>query len=236
MESGKLAKVLILIQARSNSERLPGKVHLPLGGRAILLRILDECNRAAGFINRQPKSGAVVTVGIACPQGDQIATTYRDKAIIYEGPEKDVLTRYVNAVQSDGCDYVVRVTGDCAFIPAFVISRHIKTALLKRADFTTNTIVRTFIEGYDCEVLSRRFLERLDKISTPEEREHVTGAKQRLLSERGFHFCHIFERFDMSGLPKTSVDTQEDYERAVLIFNRQREKREIAARYGEVIQ
>ena len=229
------AKVLILIQARSASTRLPRKVHLPVNGKPILQRVLDTCNVAADFLNRQPNLNCVTQTAIACPIGDEIVGKYNAKAKVYEGSEHDVLDRFRSAVSEDGADLVVRVTADCVLIPAFIISRMIKAALYKRNDYTSNVIYRSFMEGYDCEVFKADFLDFLDAGSTEEERQHVTLAAKRLnlAGDRRFSALHVFDRIDLSRI-KTSVDTKEDYDRVCQLVERLEGKKAAAAINGTV--
>jgi spore coat polysaccharide biosynthesis protein SpsF (cytidylyltransferase family) len=66
--NGPTRVVLIGIQARTGSSRLPGKVNLPLGNKTILERIADSCTEAAMFLNRNAsKYNLFVRVAILCP-------------------------------------------------------------------------------------------------------------------------------------------------------------------------
>lgn len=230
--------VQIVIQARSNSSRLPNKVHEKVGDCTILERVIDECNQSADFINRQyGKFKSMVKVSLAVPHRDSIVQRYQRKVHVFQGDEKDVLGRYLGIVRTERPDLVVRVTADCVFLPAFVVSRHIKGALYEDADYTSNVLIRTFMEGYDCEVISRRCLEYLDSASLPEEREHVTAAIPRLIEKGEFPFtiAHIAERLDLSKI-KTSIDTKEDLARARHLHDLLKKKKAEMAKTGKVLE
>jgi spore coat polysaccharide biosynthesis protein SpsF len=168
---------------------------------------------------------------------------YRDQCLIIEGDELDVLARYVKASNQIKPAYIVRLTADCVFMPPHLISKHIKAAVLKNRDYTTNTWIRTWMEGFDVEVLSQRLLEWLDENAKGEDREHVTS----LIKSQGYdkfpfadpfelpNVCHILNDIDMSFF-KTSIDTEEDLKKAVDLFDRIKVKRCEAKRNGVVVQ
>lgn len=204
--------------------------------------ILDVCNSAASYVNRStPQYNAFVKTVILTPEGDPIVDKYKNQALIYEGSDKDVLSRYVKAAETEEAEYVVRVTSDCVFMASHVISRCIKSALIKEMDYVTNTLVRTFIEGQDVEVVSAKLLKWLDENATEAyDREHVTSYAVKKFYEKKFPFSrcdgrpsvhHILNEFDFSSY-KTSIDTKEEYDRAVQLFSDMRRKRNEATGSG----
>lgn len=234
-----MKRVLIAIQARSTSTRLPNKVNLQIGGKTLLQYVIDSCKRAVRFLDKLDIS---VSVCLVVPQGDPIVTIYRNGQVpIVEGDENDVLSRYVKASELFEADYVVRITADCLFIPPHHIHKHVKAAVTREKDYTSNTHFRTHKEGWDCEVLSRRLLEWLDdNATTAEDREHVTsliahGKPFPFMGEDGKQsICHIMSFYDESD-DKTSIDTQEEYERAVKRMQSFQVKTNEARKHGTYI-
>lgn len=232
----KLTNVLIGIQARSTSTRLPAKCFEMIGDRMLLQHVVDRCKSAADYMNRYTyKTGCGVSVALLVPFGDPIAERFRNRALVIEGPENDVLGRYMKAVQQNNPDYIVRVTGDCPLIPSYIISKHIKLALGQEYDYVSNVSEdsRTSIDGHDCEVISRKLLEHLDQTAEPgPDREHVTTLARREPPDWARMGC-VIGYFDHSGI-KLSVDTQEDLERTRQEYDRV-SKRVVAAerRYGK---
>lgn len=238
-----MRKVLIGVQARSTSTRLPQKVHLQVGGKSILRWVIEACQNAAGYLQRDRQSlqFGVQTV-VVTPKGDPVKSIYGTQIEVIEGSgdENDVLSRYVEAAKLFEADYVVRVTADCPRIPTYIIAKHIKSAILRERDYTTNVHFRTFPEGFDCEVISKRLLNWLDKnATTKEHREHVTT---RIAPGQDFPFhdydgkpsiCHILNDSDESH-QKTSIDTKEEYEALVEMFQQLRNKHNEAKKFGTV--
>jgi spore coat polysaccharide biosynthesis protein SpsF (cytidylyltransferase family) len=204
-------KVLIAIQARSGSTRLPRKAFELIAGRTMLDRVIDTCRYAANQIST---SGYPCDVAVLTPVGDVIVREFASRVTVIEGPEQDVLGRYKIAADRMMPDYVVRITGDCPLIPGSLISYMTTTAIGKGYDYYSNSDerFRTSIDGADCEVISRRALDHAaEAATTPYDREHVTPFIRREMppwARKGL----AFNNFDMSDV-KLSVDTTEDLER-----------------------
>lgn len=212
-----LTRVMIAIQARTNSTRLPGKVMKDLHGKRILDHVLDACLNASRYQNKfMDLKRVIVDVALVVPENDPIISAY-ENVLVYEGSEKDVLSRYYQIIdQADrpAPDYIVRITSDCPLIPPFVITKLITTALTNRYDYVSNTDerCRTAPDGWDCEVISKRLLKYAHENATdPYDREHVTPFMRSFNApwvKRGT----VINFIDLSRL-KLSIDTEYDLER-----------------------
>lgn len=207
--------VLIGIQARSTSERLPKKAFEYIGSKRMLDHVIDACVRAQKYSNKYAdKKNYTVRVAVLCPYRDPIAESFKTQCSIIEGPEFDVLERYKIAMDLTEADYVCRITGDCPLIPPYIISKHISIAVLGEYDYLSNVdeSCRLSLDGIDCEVMSRAMLSWLDRDSKkPEEREHVTLRARThppQWAKRGFTASF----FNQKGI-KLSVDTEADLEK-----------------------
>jgi len=227
--------VLIGIQARSGSTRLPRKAFELISGRMMLDRVIDNCKKAGLFISKKSNS-LRVRIAVLTPYNDPIISEFKSRCEIVEGPEDDVLARYAEAERRYNPNYIVRITGDCPLLPPFVISKAIKLAMENGYDYVSNVDpqYRTSLDGMDCEVVSAALLKYLDKTAvSPGDREHVTTFARSAPPDWAKIGC-IVNYFDQSGT-KLSVDTKEDleavrtafsaadgkYQEAVLRFGRQ---------------
>ena len=162
------ARIAVIIQARMNSSRLPGKVLLPLpmgGATTVLGQVVA---RARQLADEQLVIVATSTLAV----DDALAA-----AAIFRGDEADVLGRFAGALARHDADVIVRITADNPAIdPAFmraVVAHH----LTIRADFTITTGLPL---GTNIEVMSAAALRRAaDEATRPEEREHVTPYLRR---------------------------------------------------------
>ncbi len=195
-------RVAIVVQARTSSTRLPGKVLKPLAGAPAIVRMMER-------VARVERAQAYVVATSVEASDDALAETCRAAGIpVARGPLDDVLSRFVRAVPED-CDTVVRLTGDCPLVDPALVDLHIETFVAKQpeVDYVTNAVVRTQPDGLDVEVVSRELLERADREATdPHDREHVlTWVRERAQMEV------VTQSVDLSAL-RWTLDTSEDYE------------------------
>lgn len=228
-----LISVLIGIQARSSSTRLPKKCFEPLGGKRMLDHVIDACDRAEKYLNKFTyKKNFTVSTALLIPEGDMIKKAFSSQAEIIEGPEFDVLTRYAIAHKKHNPDFICRITGDCPLIPPYVISKHISLAVVQGYDYISNVDeeCRLSLDGVDCEVVSRRMFEWLHQNATTDsDREHVTTLARSdppKWAKRAFTASF----FDQSSI-KLSVDTREDLEIVRAEYDRVGKKLQRAERF-----
>lgn len=204
-------KVLIGIQARSGSKRLPRKAFELISGKTMLGRVIETCEHAAGLID---KKGSRCQVAVLTPEGDPIVNEFKRTVEVIQGPEQDVLARYARAAELHQPDLIVRITGDCPLIPGAFIAHMVSLADQRGYDYISNSDerFRTSIDGNDCEVFTLRMLQEADRMArAPYDREHVTPWMRKTppdWARLGLAMNH----FDLSPI-KLSVDTIEDLER-----------------------
>lgn len=204
-------KILIGIQARSTSQRFPNKGMADLCGKPVLEHVVSTCLSVRDYLSKGKIDELDVHVALLVPYGDHLKD-YFDKLVrVVEGDENDVLSRYWKASNDAQYDYIVRITGDCPMIPSFVIVKHIKCAASFEADYVSNVDerLRTEIDGWDCEVVSKRALDWLNaNAKTEADREHVTTLVRSAPPDWA-KVGHIIGFVDRSHI-KLSVDTQAD--------------------------
>lgn len=165
-------KVVIIVQARMTSTRLPGKV---------LKRVLDKPLLEYQMERLQRVKNAdeiVVATTINAADDVIIELCKRLRIAYYRGSEQDVLSRYAEAAHEYDADVVVRITSDCPLIDPQVIEQVIQTYLDNSAeyDYVSNCLERTYPRGLDVEVFSGVILyETCEQSTTHLDREHVTS-------------------------------------------------------------
>jgi spore coat polysaccharide biosynthesis protein SpsF (cytidylyltransferase family) len=226
-------RILIAIQARSTSQRLPGKSLMHLEDKPILNMVVNECLRSSQYLSG-PKTGDSCSVAILTPYDDEISKRKWNCEVI-QGDENDVLSRFVTAAFQVDADFIVRITADCPMIISTVISKCCNVATKNNLDFVTNAHpeYRTSIDGLDVEVMSRKALAWLhNNALTATDREHVTKKLyDGKIPELKYGF--ILNDFDLSHI-KLSIDTKQEYESMVEEINKVgRKKTALWYRYGE---
>jgi len=163
-------RVVAVIQARTGSTRLPGKVLRPLGGRPVLGWMVRAAQAAEGVDE--------VVVATSTHAGDDAVADLAAElgARVVRGSEDDVLSRFVLARSETGADAVVRLTADCPLADPALIS---SVVALWRADtsldYVASTLVRTLPRGLDVELASSAALAAADAEATDYHRTHVTS-------------------------------------------------------------
>ncbi len=162
-------KTAIVVQARTGSSRLPGKILKKLGPATVLDEVLRRCRAVAGV-------DVVVCAIPDSPEDDVIIPiAERAKAVVVRGPSADVLARYLLAAQAVEADIVMRVTSDCPLIDPGLCEALLTVRNATGADYAANNMPPSFPHGLDCEVFTTQALKRAERSAVEEyDREHVT--------------------------------------------------------------
>jgi spore coat polysaccharide biosynthesis protein SpsF len=209
--------LLVVIQARMGSTRLPGKVLADLGGRPALALQLE---RLSGL---RCDHLAVATSDL--PGDDAIAALAGQMGVeVVRGSESDVLGRFGLAVERFDPDDLVRLTGDCPLSDPAVVERTVALHRSAGADYTSNIQPRSFPKGLDVEVATRAaFDAAVEEATDPYEREHVMPFLYR--RPHRFDLANLTSGLD-AGDEWWTLDTPEDLDRL----------RTIAAAVPDIVQ
>lgn len=165
-------KVVLIIQARMGSSRLPGKSMMPLAGRPLVARILERvqrCRRLDEIILAVPNTEqdkTLLSLGEECG----VKT--------FSGSENDLLERYYMAASQFAADVVVRIPADNATPEPSEIDRIVDYHLsLPKRGFTSNLAdinSSGYPDGIGAEVFDFVMLKQArDKNPGKNLREHV---------------------------------------------------------------
>jgi len=103
-----MVKVVLIIQARMGSRRLPGKSLLDLAGKPLIFRIIERVKRC--------KKIDQIVLAIPKKKEDEILKRIGDESgiTVYQGSENNLLERYFESAKMTSADYVVRLPADNA--------------------------------------------------------------------------------------------------------------------------
>jgi spore coat polysaccharide biosynthesis protein SpsF len=197
-------KKVAIIQARTGSTRLPGKVLMDIAGETMLAHVVQRTQRARLI-------DALVVATTDLPGDDAIVDECaRIGAAVFRGHEHDVLGRYYEAAVAQSADMVVRITADCPLTDPELVDSHIERMLTswRKADLVTNMMRQTFPLGLAVEAMPFDALQRMHRMSDSAElREHVTT----LAYERPelFSTSHVLYARELSHM-RWTVDTPQD--------------------------
>ncbi len=167
----KKLRVVIIVQARMSSTRLPGKVLKLVLDRPILSYLIERL--------RQVKLADELVIATSDQPEDEPIVTLCNKAKVHvvRGSLNDVLARYAKAAAESDADAIVRICSDCPLIDPTVVDEAISFYLqhYPKYSWVCNAVERRYPRGYEVEVFSREALDIAAEVATdPDEREHVT--------------------------------------------------------------
>lgn len=197
-------KTVALIQARTSSSRLPGKVLRNIAGVPMLLRVVERARQA-----RTIDTVAVITS--TNTSDDTIVQRCKQNDILcFRGNHDDVLDRYYQAALHFNADVVVRLTADCPLLDPEIIDKVVGTFQRNSFDHVSNTLEPTYPDGLDTEVFSFSTLEKAWREATlKSEREHVTAYIYK--HPERFRLCAVKHEENLS-THRWTVDKSEDLE------------------------
>lgn len=206
-------RVVLIIQARMGSTRLPGKVIKPILGQPMLIRQIERLRRCQN-VDQQ----VVATTNDRADDTLASLVTPVPDVDVFRGSTDDVLDRYFGAATSTGADLVVRVTSDCPLIEPSVVDRCIETMLTHfgKVAYVSNCCQRTYPRGLDTEVIDYPALATAHQhAADAAEREHVTPFIWRRPTR--FRLMDVLDAEDNSHL-RWTVDTPADLELVERIY------------------
>lgn len=203
-------KVVVIIQARMASSRLPGKILKQIGEMPMLAWVVERSQRAM-------KVDDVVIATTDDPSDDAVAGYCEEQGYTFvRGSMHDVLDRYYQTAKKQGADVIVRLTADCPLIDPEMLDSNIKTFLETDPplDFAANRLPpphkRTVPIGLDTEICTFDALETAWKeAEETHQREHVMPFFYE--QPERFNILHILHEPDYGDL-RWTVDTREDLE------------------------
>ncbi|MBC8153160.1 MAG: glycosyltransferase family protein [Bacteroidetes bacterium] len=163
--------ILVVVQARMTSSRLPGKVLLPLLGEPLLVRMVERLRMAETPFQ-------IVVATSTDPADDILETICRDYRIeCFRGDRDDCLDRHYRVAVQYSADIVVKIPSDCPLIDPRIIDQVLGVYLANpdRYDFVSNLHPPTWPDGNDVEIMTLDCLKATWQEATkPLEREHTT--------------------------------------------------------------
>jgi spore coat polysaccharide biosynthesis protein SpsF len=164
-------RTLVVVQARTGSSRLPGKIMMPLAGKPLLQRMLERVRSA-----HTPFELVVATTSETADDG--VRALCRTLGVqCYSGHPTDLLERHYRAAVSARADDVVKIPSDCPLIDPAVVDRVLAFHAERRGtlEYVSNLHPASYPDGNDVEVFPFGVLEEATHEATRSfEREHTT--------------------------------------------------------------
>lgn len=216
--------IVVIIQARAGSARLPNKILLSLCESTILKTIYDRINLSTK-INK-----TIVCTSLNIEDNKIEEYCYKNNILCYRGDERDLINRYYNLCKLIDAHIIIRITADCPYVDYKILNNMIEFYNNNKLDYLYNTdetdLNHIYPEGSDIEIFNFKTLEYIWK-NENEIREHATGCIRlkydiyknifnikkynceldKLILQNNFKGIHL------------SIDKKSDYDVAKFIFN-----------------
>ena len=205
--------IVVIVQARMGSNRLPGKVMMDIVGKPLLWHIVNRLEYCK-LLNK-----IVVATGSG-EENNVIEELCKQYSIdYYRGSEDDLIDRYYQTSKLFNADIIVRIPADCPLVDPEIVDMVVDFALknISSYEYVNNSRPHvTYPHGLDVEIFSFCLLEKLwREIKDPFRREWFTTVI--------FENPDIYKMFclendvDLSHL-RLTVDYKEDLELVRYIF------------------
>jgi len=164
-------KIVIVIQARMASTRLPGKVILPILGKSLLARMVERLQ----MVSRP------VSLIIATSENEEDDLIVQEAEALevewFRGSEHNLLKRHYYAAKLLDAAFVVKIPSDCPLIDPRAIDRVLDYFFrsANKFDYVSNLHPATWPDGNDVEIMTMDCLTETYKKATRDlEKEHTT--------------------------------------------------------------
>jgi spore coat polysaccharide biosynthesis protein SpsF len=214
-EASVKSRVVMIIQARMGSVRLPGKSLMDLAGEPLVGRVLERvlrCNNIDDIVLAIPKT----------IENDPLASLAKQYGVnLYRGSENDLVDRYYQAAKIFNATIVGRLPADNPIPEPNEIDRIIEYHIQSDCEFSSNLSEiygNKYPDGLGAEMIDFTALKTVwEECKDSEKREHVhmnffDYNNQKQVDERfsiGTIECPIFFRRPEIIL---DINTQEQYE------------------------
>ena len=215
-------KIYLILQARMNSVRLPGKLLKLIEDKCVLQHVIDRCSKSK-YINK-------IIVATTTNPSDNILEEYciQKGLNYYRGSEENVLERFYMSIKNDIPDLIIRVTSDCPLIDANIIDNMIDYFIENKLSFLQPKYYKGdnqkqmggFPDGCNPQIFTYKILEETyNNATTTFDKEHVCPYMVRNFMTEEYIIPNIeqYVNIDFSKL-HLSLDTQYDYKYISNIF------------------
>jgi len=201
---------LAVLQARMSSRRLPGKVLMLINGKPMIYWQIKRVLKST-VINE-------LVVATSTDKSDDVLVDYLESIGIktHRGSLNNVFSRFVEIEKNYMPDRIIRLTADCPLIMPDLIDKIVNLQKESNSDYCSNTIIPTFPDGLDTEVIKFGNFSKFDERDlTTEDLEHVTLVFHRNANK--LKCTNYFNKVDFSDY-RWTVDDANDLESVRTIY------------------
>ncbi|MCL2214862.1 MAG: spore coat protein [Treponema sp.] len=198
----------VILQARIDSSRLPGKALLLLDGEPVVFRVMEALNHVSADLRV-----------LACTEDSYSSfepLTKKAGFDIFSGSKEDVLNRFCRVIRKYSIDRIIRATGDNPFVFADAACAINNEALSHNADYAgyTGLPYGAGVESAAALALLRAEIETV----LPYDHEHVCPYLYNHPELFNIHRPSAPAKWNHPNI-RLTIDTQEDFDRAAELYS-----------------
>ena len=201
--------LLVIVQARMGSSRLPGKSLLKLGDKFLIEHVLDQ------ILEFVPKE-QIVLATTQESSDDGLVSFVKSKYQIYcfRGSTEDVRSRFLQICDLFSPQIVLRITADDPFKSPLMMNDLFQNFLDFRLPYLCNFEPRLVPIGQDLEFFDVEFFRKVSRITTDaSNQEHVTPEMRlkTLDDQVNLVDSSLLKKYSDLIDIRFTIDTEEDY-------------------------
>ncbi len=218
--------IYVVIFARMDSKRLPGKALLDLVGKPVLDYILDRAKLI--------KTNKIIIATSSRNIDDPLEKFAISRGIdCYRGPFENVLRRALLCSIKISADAIIRVCGDSPFFSVELVNQAIEIMQKKSPDIVTTNYPRSWPIGTSVELVKKDSLKNISKFATDDEREHILNYAYK--NPTKYKIINIDNKNKNERTINLSLDDKEGYMKAEWLIKNFSKKAEVT-KLDEIIK
>jgi len=167
-----MSKVVLIIQARMSSTRLPGKSMMPLADKPLVYRMVERLKKC--------KQVDEIVIATSDQPEDQVLVELANELGVssFQGNLLDVRDRYLNAAEKSKADFIIRIPADNPMPDANEIDKLIEFHLKNNSQGFSSNLAQVnnsgYLDGIGAEIFSTKLLrESVARSNSDTVKEHV---------------------------------------------------------------
>ena len=172
LDSFKMAKVVLIIQARMSSTRLPGKSMMPLADKPLVYRMVERLKNCK-------KIDEIVLATSDQPEDQVLVELAKELQVSYfQGNLLDVRDRYLKTAEKFQADFILRIPADNPMHDSNEIDKLVEFHLEHNPSGFSSNLAQVnnsgYLDGIGAEIFSTKLLqESVARSSSDTVKEHV---------------------------------------------------------------
>jgi spore coat polysaccharide biosynthesis protein SpsF len=208
-------KVVIVVQARMSSTRLPGKVMMPILGKSLLARMIERL--------KMIRHEVLIVIAATENPGDDVLEQEAAELNVpfFRGNLNNLIDRHYQCAKKYNANVVLKIPSDCPLIDPRIVDEVLDFYFANpgKYDYVSNLHPASWPDGNDVEIMTMDCLERAWKNAAPGmQQEHTTPYIWENPDKFSIGSVIWDKGLDYSMSHRFTIDYADDYEFIKRIF------------------